>query len=158
MKLEPKRILWPTDLSELSLRGGRVAVGLCETFGAQLHVLHVVPPPLSPDVSVIVPAEVPMAFSEPEMLEASEAALDKIIATHLSDCGDMVRKVVFGNPWPTVCKYAEENDIDLIVTTTHGRTGLAHVLIGSTAERIVQHAPCAVLTIRQDAKDFVKNG
>ncbi len=156
MKLEPKRILWPTDLSALSLRGGRVAVGMCQTFAAELHVLHVVPPPLSPDVSVIVPAEVPMAFSEPEMLEASQNALDQLISQHLGDCEHIVRKVVFGNPWPTICKYAEENDVDLIVTTTHGRTGLSHVLIGSTAERIVQHAPCAVLTIKQDAKDFVR--
>ena len=157
MKLEPKRILWPTDLSDLSIRGGRVAAGLCDTFGAELHVLHVVTPPLSPDVSVIVPAEVPVAFSEPEMLEASQTALERIISTHLSDCPRVVREVLFGNPWPTICKYAEEHDIDLIVTTTHGRTGVAHALIGSTAERIVQHAPCAVLTIRQDAKDLVKN-
>ena len=156
MKVNPQKVLWPTDLSELSLRGGRVAVAVCKTFGSELHVLHVVPPPLTPDVSVVVPAEVPLSVSEPELREASEEALGRLLSEHLEPYDKLVQVVEFGNPWPTICKYAEEHEIDLIVTTTHGRTGLSRVLIGSTAERIVQHAPCAVLTIRQSARDFVQ--
>lgn len=155
MPLNPKRILWPTDLSERSLRGGRCALGFCEKFGSELHIIHVVPPPLSPDVSLVVPAEVPMSVSEPELVEASHQALAKIVADNFAGYEPIVTKVFFGNPWPSICKYAEDNDIDLIVTTTHGRTGLSHVLIGSTAERIVQHAPCAVLTVKHSAKDLV---
>lgn len=155
MEINPKRILWPTDLSERSLRGGRCALSFCEKFGSELHVIHVVPPPLSPDVSLVVPAEVPVSVSEPELIEASQGALEKLIAEQLSGYEPTVTKVFFGNPWPAICKYAEDYDIDLIVTTTHGRTGLSHVLIGSTAERIVQHAPCAVLTVKHSAKDFL---
>lgn len=155
MQVSPKRVLWPTDFSELSLRGGRYARGFCEHFGAELHILHVVPPPLSPDVSLVVPAEVPVTVSEPELVEASQTALDRLIQEHFAGDTNIVAKVSFGNPWPSICDYAKENEIDLIIVTTHGRTGLGHVLIGSTAERIVQHAPCPVLTIKHPEKDFV---
>jgi universal stress protein A len=155
MEVCPKRVLWPTDFSELSLRGGRYARGFCEQFGAELHIIHVVPPPLSPDVSLVVPAEVPVSVSEPELVEASQTALDKLVEEQFSGYDKVVTKVFFGNPWPSICNYAKDNDIDLIIVTTHGRTGLSHVLIGSTAERIVQHAPCAVLTVKHAKKDFV---
>jgi universal stress protein A len=156
MEVSLKRVLWPTDFSELSLRGGRYARGFCERFGAELHIIHVVPPPLSPDVSLVVPAEVPVTVSEPELVEASRVALDKLVKEHFSDYKNVITKVFFGNPWPSICKYAKDNDIDLIIITTHGRTGLSHVLIGSTAERIVQHAPCPVLTVKHPEKDFVR--
>ena len=155
MKCQPGRILWPTDFSELSLRGGRYARCFCDQFGAELHIVHVVPPPLSPDVSLVVPAEVPVAVSEPEMVEASQTALDRLVSEHFADFPRIQTKVLFGNPWPSVCTYAKDNAVDLIVVTTHGRTGLSHVLIGSTAERIVQHAPCPVLAVKHDARDFV---
>jgi nucleotide-binding universal stress UspA family protein len=155
MVVNPQRVLWPTDFSELSLRGGRYARGFCEHFGAELHIIHVVPPPLSPDVSLVVPAEVPVAVSEPELVQASQKALDALVKENFASYERVVTKVFFGNPWPSVCSYAKDNDIDLIIVTTHGRTGLGHVLIGSTAERIVQHAPCPVLTVKHREKDFV---
>jgi nucleotide-binding universal stress UspA family protein len=155
MEVRPQRILWPTDFSELSLRGGCYARGFCELFGAELHVLHVVPPPLSTDVSLVVPAEVPVAASEAELVEGAQEALGRLVAEHFAGAANVVTKVCFGNAWTAICDYARDNDIDLIVVTTHGRTGLSHVLIGSTAERIVQHAPCPVLTVKHPAKDFV---
>ena len=155
MEVSPKRVLWPTDFSELSLRGGRYARGFCEHFGSELHIIHVVPPPLSPDVSLVVPAEVPVTVSEPELIEASQTALDKLIQEHFTGDENIVARVLFGNPWPGICNYARDNEIDLIIVTTHGRTGLGHVLIGSTAERIVQHAPCPVLAVKHPQKDFV---
>jgi universal stress protein A len=155
MQVRPERILWPTDFSELSIRGGHYALGFCQHFGAELHIIHVIPPPLSPDVSLVVPAEVPVTVAEPEIVEASEEALKKLIQEHFSGYEKLAAKVFFGNPWPGVCDYAKEHAIDLIVVTTHGRTGLSHALIGSTAERIVQHAPCPVLTIKDREKDFI---
>jgi universal stress protein A len=96
-----------------------------------------------------------VSVSEPELVEASQTALDKLVEEQFSGYDKVVTKVFFGNPWPSICNYAKDNDIDLIIVTTHGRTGLSHVLIGSTAERIVQHAPCAVLTVKHAKKDFV---
>ena len=152
MQVRPERILWPTDFSELSIFGGQYALGLAQFFGAELHIIHVIPPPISPDVSLVVPAEVPVTVAEPEIVEASEDALKKLVAEHFPGYDKIVTNVFFGAPWPGVCDYAKENNIDLIVVTTHGRTGLSHVLIGSTAERIVQHAPCPVLTVKDAGK------
>jgi nucleotide-binding universal stress UspA family protein len=66
-----------------------------------------------------------------------------------------VCEAFLGNPWRGVCDYAERQGIDLVVIATHGRTGLQHALIGSTAEKIVRHAPCPVLVVKAEEKDFV---
>lgn len=155
MLTNPKRILWPTDFSAHSLRGGRYARGLCRLFGAELHVIHAIPPPLTPDASLLMPADIPPPCSETELFEASKRGLTELVRRHFGDEPRVVTNVTFGNPWPTVCKYAKDNNIQLIVVTTHGRTGLGHVLIGSTAERIVQHARCPVLVVKENECGFL---
>jgi universal stress protein A len=157
MTLRLSRILWPADFSELSLKGARYTRALREAFGCELHVIHVVPPPLAPDVSVMLPAEVPLAISEPELLEASRRALQKLVVEQFGEGHGIKTDVFYGNPWMGICDYAKRNTIELIVVATHGRTGLGHVLIGSTAERIVQHAPCPVLTVKHPQNEFVSD-
>jgi len=157
MIVSPKRVLWPTDFSELSLHAGRYARGFCEVFGSELHIVHVIPPPLGPDVSVMIPAEVPMTVSEQELIEASRRGLEKLIAEHIAKTDKpVVSDAFFGTPWHAICAYARDKAIDLIVIATHGRTGLSHVLIGSTAERVVQHAPCPVLTVKHGQREFLR--
>lgn len=155
MQCQPKRILWPTDFSDLSVAAGRYARAFAEHFKAELHVIHVVPPPLTPEISVMLPAEVPVAVPEPEIIEACEKGLQTTIEQHLPSDLFVVKKVFIGNPWSGVCDYARDNQIDLIVVATHGRTGLSHALIGSTAERIVRFAPCPVLTVKDLDHGFV---
>ena len=60
-----------------------------------------------------------------------------------------------GSPYVEIIKAAKELGIDLIILATHGRTGLAHVFLGSTAERVVRHAGCPVLVVRESERDFV---
>ena len=156
MIVQPQRILWPTDLSDLSLRAGRYAHGLAQHFGAALHVLHVITPPLNPDVTLLLPSDVPLQISEPEMRGAAMRSLQSLIERHLSPSPSLVSEVRFGNPWPVICDYAKQLQIELIVVSTHGRTGLGHAIIGSTAERIVQHAPCPVLTVKAQERGFLK--
>jgi len=150
----PKRILWPTDFSPLSLYGGRHARWLCELFGSELHVVHVIAPPVAPDFSVALPAEIPIVYANDEVRQACRARLAELVQEHFAGLSNVVCEALFGSPWATVCGYAEQAGIDLIVVATHGRTGLRHVLIGSTAERIVQHAPCPVLVVKNPQKDF----
>jgi len=155
MQVSPRRILWPTDFSDLSQHAARYACGFREVFKSELHVIHVIPPPLSPDVSVMISTEVPVNVSEPEVLEASKAALEKLVGEQFGSTEGVQFDAFYGNPWPSICDYAKQHDIDLIIVATHGRTGLSHVVIGSTAERIVQHAPCPVLTVKNPQRDFV---
>lgn len=155
MPVHPRQILWPTDFSTLSFHGARYARGFCETFDARLYVVHVVAPPLGPDIGVTIPVELPPDQGDEELVAGCRESLDDVVRQRFAGLSDVARDVVVGNPWSTICTYAHEHDVDLIVVTTHGRTGLRHVLIGSTAERIVQHAPCPVLVVKNPEKDFV---
>jgi nucleotide-binding universal stress UspA family protein len=155
MTVQAKRILWPTDFSTLSLHGGLYARGFRELFQAELHVVHVVPPPIPADLAITLPIESPMAYVGQEVEPECRARLEGLVQQQFGSVAGVIVRVLFGNPWSTICQYAREQNIQLIVVGTHGRTGLQHVLIGSTAERIVQHAPCPVLVVKNPATDFV---
>ncbi len=155
MVISPKRILWPTDFSALSLQGARYARGFRDVFAAELHVIHVVQPPLAPDISISLATEVPVAYTDTQMLQTCRTRLEVLVAREFAQVAGVVMDTFFAHPWAGICKYAGDAAIDLIVVSTHGRTGLRHVLIGSTAERIVQHAPCPVLVVKSPEKDFV---
>jgi universal stress protein A len=148
MVVNVKRILWPTDFSELSLKGGHCARALCQLFDAELHIIHVIPPLPTPDFSVMMPGNLPVAVPEPDLVVSARQGLERLIAEHFAAGPRFVYDAFLGNPWSGICEYAARARIDLIVVATHGRTGLKHVVIGSTAERIVQHAPCPVLTVK----------
>lgn len=156
MSLKPSRILWPTDFSQLSLEGARYARSFREAFGCELHVLHVVAPPIGPDVSLMLPAEFPLPVSDPEMITAARRSLASLVAEQFGSDSAVVCDVQMGASWSGICDYARTKQIDLIIVATHGRTGLQHVLIGSTAERIVQHAPCPVLVVKHGQTGFVR--
>lgn len=155
MDVTLNRILWPTDFSELSLKGGRYAHSLARHFGAQLHVVHVIPPIMTADFSVALPATMPVTATDPDTIQACRDGLQRIVTDRLQATQNVVQEVLFGNPWSAICEYAQARQIELIVVTTHGRTGLKHIVIGSTAERIVQHAPCPVLTVKGSERDFL---
>ena len=152
MLVSPRRVLWPTDFSELSDHAGDYAVGLREVFGSELHIIHVVPPPTSPDVSVGLAAGVALGTVERETLQASTMELTRIAR---DKCGvhDVKTKAFVGLAWRGICQYAEDHQIDMIVIATHGRSGIGHMLLGSNAERVVQHAPCPVMVIKHPEQE-----
>ena len=67
----------------------------------------------------------------------------------------VTKAFVEGRPFVEIIRYARENEIDLIVISTHGRTGLKHALFGSVAEKVVRKAPCPVLVVKRQERDFV---
>lgn len=143
-----QHILFPTDFSEVSLCALPYARSLARDFGATLHCLHVVDDsyycwmPTGPNALPVAPA--------PEtLLAAAEQNMADFVERHLKDEPvPIVTDVLLGRPFLEIVNYAAEKSIDLIVIATHGRSGLSHVLLGSTAERVVRKAPCPVLTVR----------
>jgi nucleotide-binding universal stress UspA family protein len=97
----------------------------------------------------------PVTTADADTIRACHEGLQHIIADRLQAGENVVQEVLFGNPWSAVCEYADAHEIELIVVTTHGRTGLSHIVIGSTAERIVQHASCPVLAVKATERDFL---
>lgn len=139
-------IVVTTDLSEYSLRALPYAVGLAERFKAKLKVVCVNEPALQ--VSDVAFVGIDPLISQREHSAAVRDALAKVVAS-LPKTVDIEGKVLEGVAVDQVVKYASEVNADLIVSCTHGRTGLSHVLMGSTAEALVRRSPCPVLTLKQ---------
>ena len=89
-----------------------------------------------------------------ELQESAEKALDQLLDQDWAQGKKIVKSTRQGPPFLEIIRYAKENEIDLIVLGTHGRTGLAHVLLGSVAEKVVRKASCPVLTVRSDEHQF----
>ena len=148
-----KRILLPTDFSDYSKAARDYACALADQFGSELHLLHVLQ-----DLIAMVP-EPGLAFPPPgdymrELQEGAEKGLAELLDPDWAKGKSIVRTTQQGPPFLEIVRYAKENDIDLIVMGTHGRSGLAHVLLGSVAEKVVRKAPCPVLTIRPSDHQF----
>lgn len=154
MTVKPKKLLWPTDYSSLANKAAAYARELCELFGAELHVVHVVPSSsVSPILDCPPGAQLQTSIPAAEIHGARKAELARRVRELFQDPTKITCEVLVGTAWHETCNYARRNDIDLIVVATHGRTGLRHALIGSVAERIVQHAHCAVLVVKCDKDD-----
>lgn len=139
-------IIVTTDLSEYSLRALPYAVALAERFDAKLKVVCVNEPALQVSDAAFVGID-PL-ISQREHIGAVRDALAKVVAG-LPKSVDIEAKVLEGIAVDQVVKYASEINADLIISCTHGRTGFAHVLMGSTAEALVRRSPCPVLTLKQ---------
>ena len=138
MKLAIRNILWPTDFSPLSLAAADPARNLARRFDATLHILHVAPILISDNTTAI----------EIDTCGPARRNLDRLMSTYFDDDQALVREVRVGTPWREICDYARSASIDLIVISTHGFTGLKHALLGSVAERVVQHAAGAVIVVK----------
>jgi nucleotide-binding universal stress UspA family protein len=147
-----KRILVPTDFSSASLRALDRAIDLGRRLGAQLIVLHVVEPVYYPMADIMYGVGPDLGNVYEEIERAARAQLARL-ATKLRARGVAVRTLLgSGTAYQVIVDSARKIKADLIVMSTHGRTGLSHVLIGSVADRVVRSAPCPVLTVRGAAR------
>ena len=142
MSWTPKKtILVPVDFSEDSLVAVDTALDMAES-AASVHIVHVLP-----DLSPLEPGELWETVDNKSRSEHAEQALrDRMSAAKYRD---LQFEILFGDPGHRIAQRAEELDADLIIMPSHGRTGLAHLLIGSVAERVVRLAHCGVLVLRK---------
>ncbi len=146
-----KKILFPTDFSEASHYALDYAVQLTKMYDAHLEIVHIMFDEAN-IVSFYLP-QMTMQNISGEFEEGATKQFDEFIANAPELEGvQFSRKLLKGTPYNEVVKEAELGGFDLIVIGTHGRTGLEHVLFGSTAEKVVRKAPCPVLTVRPKGK------
>ncbi len=142
------KVLYPTDFSDFSISALPWAIDLSERFGAQFYCLHVVDEAFqywAPSGENVLPAAIPYE----ELLESGRAQMRKFLEQNLPGKTETIHQaVVLGNPFAEIVNYARDQQIDLIVLATHGRSALATMLLGSTAEKVVRKAPCPVLTVK----------
>ena len=141
------QILVPTDFSSPSDRALDYARDLAHQFHASLHVLHVVNRPLLAEGLAAEAALSNGTAMGSDMVEDAQRRLRKQAPDAAS------ADVIFGYAARSIVEHASRLGIDLIVMGSHGRTGIAHVLLGSVAEAIVRTAPCPVLTVRDRVKE-----
>jgi nucleotide-binding universal stress UspA family protein len=142
-----KRILVPIDFSDCSLSALGYALGLAVKFEARITLLHVVEPAVYADNYLNTPAA--MEEANQSLMAAGRerlAALQRRASAQNS--GGVESLVRMGRAQSDISDTAEATGSDLIVMGTHGYGGLKHLLLGSTAERVIRHAPCPVLTVR----------
>jgi len=140
------RILVPTDFSLPSEGALAYAKTLAERFGASIHLLHVLEDPYSTSAyATEVYGYLPPGLKESWQKNAEERLAKLVPAAGIGNTAT----VIFGAPAKAIVEHADNNGIDLIVMGTHGRSGVAHLLLGSVAERLIRTARCPVLTVRE---------
>jgi len=153
MSIQLKRILCPTDFSEPSEHAFIYAISLAQQYGATLYLLHVIEP-LTP-VPGIKMGPTLVYEERPDLLNRVQELLKEMVPGEIKGKIEIKTLIRRGAPFLEIIRTAREEQIDLIVIATHGRTGLSHVLLGSTTERVVRKAPCPVLSIKHPEHKFV---
>jgi len=152
-KVRLKTLLVPVDFSSFSDKALEYAVAFADQFRAKIVLLHVVEPMVYPENYMTIPAVTDDINSS--LMQAADQKLTEQRQRIEKDHVEVKVMTRLGRPYMEITDAAKELGVDLIILATHGHTGLKHVLLGSTAERVVRHAPCPVLTVRDPEHDFV---
>ena len=148
-----KQILVATDFSEPAGVAVTYARDLARAYDADVHVLHVVedlPAFYGPDIGFA------LAGVDHNITAAVQRELESMVAGYQGDGVKFIPVVTrASNVASAVTDYASSHAIDLVIVGTHGRGAVSRFLMGSVAERVVRSAPCPVLTVRADERDFV---
>lgn len=146
LPLRIKSILVPLDYSPSSRKALDYAAAVAKQFKAKLTLLHVVEPVATADFG----AAFPLVMEDNQLMSAAKSELERVVNA-AGIPRSAVEKVLvrFGRSFHEIAEAARTRKVDLIILSTHGYTGLKHALMGSTTERVVRHAPCPVLVVRQ---------
>ena len=150
--LELKKVLVPVDFSACSRKALHYALAFTRQFRARLTLLHVIP------TNYFIGSEFgPIDFPLPdkELRQGSERQLAELASSEVGTAVPVQTAVRQGQPVQEIVQFAREQGTDLIILSTHGRTGLKHVLMGSVAENVVRYAPCPVLVVREFEREFL---
>lgn len=147
--LSLRRILVPIDFSGKSLQALAFAVPLAERYDGRVFLVHVVQPPAISTWQIIPGGEHYLTMDMDRAVEVARKELATLAARHVPAALRGRALVRQGNACSEIAEAARQLKVDLIVISTHGYTGMRRMLIGSVTERVVRHAPSAVLTVRR---------
>jgi universal stress protein A len=149
-----KKILTPIDFSDASQQALHYAVAFAERFQASLVLLHIVEFNfMGSDFGAVELSQI-----EADLEENASRQLEDWVKRKVGSRVPAEPLVRNGRPYLEIVEAAKSLDVDLIIIATHGHTSLAHVLLGSTVERVIRHAACPVLVVRREEHDFVEIG
>lgn len=138
-------IVVPTDFSQLSVAALPWAQRLAAQLQAEIHCIYVVEEPHIYATLDMGPVPIP---SVEELTRSAEKRMENFATAHLGNIPNVKTRVLMGRPAEEVVRYARERHAAVIIMTTHGYSGVKHLLLGSTTEEVLRHAHCPVLSIR----------
>jgi nucleotide-binding universal stress UspA family protein len=142
-----KKILYPTDFSEASLEALKYAVSFARSSQAKLILMHVINEKIYSEGLSLARVSAPEALGQEMTAEASRQ-LKMLIPAEERKGLDIEMVTLSGTPFAEIIRYAKENGVDMIVIGTAGRSGVEHMMFGSTAEKVVRKAHCPVLSVK----------
>lgn len=143
-KFQIKKILVPTDFSQISTEAFPYAEDLANQYGAEIHLVYVIEK--NPPILIIRSIDQTSADAAQKIEDDAKNLLNEFKAK-FSNNVSVKPVLLYGNDFEEITNYAEKNNFDLIVIATHGRTGVLHTLLGSVAEKVIRYAKCPVLVI-----------
>ncbi len=145
-----KKVLCPTDFSEPSLCGLRMANEMASKFDMEIIVLNIHKPIPRLPTPRIEASDVTFDISayEEHVAEDARETLASLSDSVFDDGVKVRLEVRMGRPAYEILRFAKEEEVDAICIATHGRTGIAHIVFGSVASKVVRRAECPVITIR----------
>ena len=156
------RILAPTDLSKYSGFAMEWAAYMAQCMRADLLLLHVIPEEEGKIMEEVIGEGAVVQISKgirQNVVEERQKRLveqyEMVVSREIKASLKVEQMVRIGFPFLEIIRVAKEKDVDLIVLGTHGRTGLAHALIGSVAEKVVHHAHCPVLSVKHPQYQYI---
>jgi len=152
MELQFKTILVPIDFSDFSKSALKYAVTFAQQFHSKLILIYVMEPVIyPPDFSM---GQIALPAVNFEMDQRAKEELDKLAESEIGSLVHVETVLKTGKPFVEIIETAKQMDADLIIISTHGHSGVEHILFGSTADKVVRKAPCPVLTLREPIKGF----
>jgi len=139
-------ILVAVDFSDSSDNAFQLALTLAQKFSSRLLILHVINEPI--DLRGFYVPHISFDNLEEEIREGAKKLMESFCRQHISDFDNYESMIVPGIAHEEIIKQTESQGAELVVLGTHGRTGLDHVLFGSTAEKVVRKSKVPVLTVR----------
>ena len=151
--MQIRSILLPTDFSDCGNYALSYAASLARTFGASIICVHVIEP-MVPTVGYSgVTEPLPIADITDQLEDSAERELPKLAERQECAGLEIEEVIVHGEAASEIVRVAKDRDVDLIVVSSHGRTGLGRILFGSTAEAVVRHASCPVLVVKPSQEE-----
>ncbi|HDT12542.1 MAG TPA: universal stress protein [Candidatus Marinimicrobia bacterium] len=147
-----KKILLTTDFSEYANYALSYATEFARTFNAEIGLLHVIEPIIAP--TDFTWENYDIAELEKKSREYTQQSLEKIIREKIPEGIKAYPVIRYGRSFEEIIRYSKEDAYDMIIMSTHGLTGISHLLFGSTAEKVVRKSPIPVLTVRDPGHKF----
>jgi len=147
-----EKILVPIDFSDYSLQALKYASEFAKLYKSKILLVYVVEPVIyPPDLSI---GQIALPTLSYQIDEKAKEELGRVARENIPADIEVIPIVKLGKPYLEIIDLAKSEDVDLIIISTHGHTGVEQILFGSTADKVVRKAPCPVLTLREPVKGF----